>query len=179
VVTPTRTPHNVPPTLTGAATAGAVAESAHRLGQDPARLLVALHALGLAGAQHLRDDRVPVELQGRPDREEQPSVLAPAAGHARPLRFVELHHARRGEPEQPADLLRHLLEHATRRRVGGDQGCDPAQRRLLVSERALGLLGGHECSRGAPTLGRHRREQERRQGRGRDEQLCRQQAVGE
>ena len=82
-------------------------------------------------------------------------------------------------PEEPADLLGHLLEDATRRHSARDERGDSAQRRLLVRERALGRLARRERFARPRALGGHGREHQRGERRDGDEQLRRQQAVGD
>ena len=84
-----------------------------------------------------------------------------------------------GMPEEPRDLLGHLPEHAARRRSARDERGHPAQRRLLVRERALGRLARRERRARPRALGGHRREHQRRERRDGDEQLRREQAVGD
>ena len=60
-----------------------VAEALQRLGERPACVLVAIDPLRAAGAQHLRDDGVAVQVDRAADREAQRAVLAPAADDRR------------------------------------------------------------------------------------------------
>ena len=106
-------------------------------------------------------------------------MLAPRADDGGGARAVVVHDVRAGQPEQAPDLLGHLLEHAARRRVAGHERGDPSQRRLLVGERALRRLCRRQRARRAGALGGHRGEEQRRDRRGRDEELRREQAVGE
>jgi hypothetical protein len=95
------------------------------------------------------------------------------------VRAVVLHDARDRERQQPAHLLGHLPEHTTRLGVLGDERRDPAQRRLLVGELALGRLGGGQRAGGPSPLGGDRGEQQRGEGGRGDEELRREQAVGD
>ena len=61
---------------------GAVAGASQGLGQAPARFVVALHALGGARAQHLRDDRVAVEVERR--RPPATAACRPRSNRRRP-----------------------------------------------------------------------------------------------
>ena len=61
----------------------AVAGALQRLGEVPARVLVAVHALRAAAAQHLRDDGVAVEVERAAEREAERAVVAPAADDRR------------------------------------------------------------------------------------------------
>ena len=159
---------------------GAIPKASDRLGQGAAHLLVALHALRVAGPHHLRDDRVAIELELDTDREPRRAVLAPSADDRRRMRFaVVLKHARARESQQTPDLFRHLLEHPARRGLAGDEGRHPPQSRLLVGERALSRVGGRQRPGCARALGGHRGQHEGRDRRRRDEELCREQAVGE
>ena len=158
---------------------GAVPGAPQGLGQAPARFVVALHALGGARAHHLREDGVAVEVERRPHRQQQPAVLAPTPDDRRPARTVVLDHGRAGQPQQAPDLFGHLLEHAARRRLRGHERCDPAQRRLLVGQLALGRLADPQRPGRPGALGGDRREQERSDSRGRDEELRCEQAVGD
>ena len=149
------------------------------LGQVPARVLVALHALRLAAAQDLRDDGVAVEIERARDGKARLAVLAPAADDRRRAVAVVAHEARARHAQQPRDLLGHLLEHAARRRSAGHERGHSAQRRLLVGERALGRLALRQRRRRTRALGGDRGEHQRGERRDGDEQLRRQQAVGD
>ena len=63
--------------------------------------------------------------------------------------------------------------------LSGDERGDPAQCRLFVGERALSGLGARQRPRRACALRGHRGQDERGDRRDRDEQLRREQAVGE
>ena len=69
---------------------GAVPGLSQCLSEAAARLAVALHALGGACAEHLRDDGVAVEVERRAHRQPRPAVLGPTADDRRRMRAVVL-----------------------------------------------------------------------------------------
>ena len=141
--------------------AGSVADASHGGRERPVHLLVALHALRLAAADHLRDEGVAVEVELRADRKARRAVLAPGADDGRRARSVELHHVRPGEAQQSPDLFGHLLEDSAGRRLAGDKRRDPAQCRLFVGERTLSRLGARQRACDACALRGHRGQDER------------------
>ena len=148
-----------------------------QVGGDVARVADGLvgirHAARLARAVHL-DERgvLGAELDRRPDREEQPPGLAPAAHDADPAGVVVAHERRRGHAQGARGLAHDLAEDARGVGLGDDERRDAAEGRLLLREPARrglarGALGGHG--------GEHHRGQ---RGHG-QEQLRREQAVGQ
>ena len=108
-----------------------------------------------------------------PTRQPQPAVRAPTADHRRGARIrVVAGEARPGHAEQLRDLLGHLLEDAPRRRRG-------RRRAWRRGARRPARLRARAWSLRLRALGRHGRQQERGERRGGDEQLGREQAVGD
>ena len=125
---------------------GAVAGALQLLGERSARVRV-LRALRAAAAQHLRDDGVAVQLDRAHRRAVAAAVVAPAA-HDR-CRAGARRSARRSPPARPAAARPPWSPARTRGSAcrAGDERGDPAQRGLLVGERAL---GSPRCRRPPP-----------------------------
>ena len=159
---------------------GPVAGAPQRGGQRPARTLVAVDARG--GAACARPARATVSLSMSSRRPTGKlggpfSLHAPTTVTVRAPSYWTMFAP--GSPSSRADLFGRLLEHPARRRLAGHQRRHPAQRRLLVRQRALRRLGGRQLARRADPLGGHRGEQQRGDRRDGDEELRREQAVGE
>ena len=157
----------------------AVAGARERRGELTGRLVVAVHARGVARADDPREHRVAVDVELRADREARLSVLAPRADDGGRAHPVVLHHVGAGQAEQAPHLLGHLLEHPAGPRVARHERGDPAQRGLLVGQLVLGRLGRRQRPGRAGALGGDGGEQQRRDRRDRDEELRREQAVGQ
>ena len=156
-----------------------VAGALQRLGEESAGLLVAVDALRAPTTKHFRDDCVTVQIERAAQREAELAILAPPTHDRRGTSAVVAHDACSGDGEKPGHLLGHLTEHAARLHSARDQRGHSAQRRLLVGKRTLGRLARGQRRTGQRALGCLRREHQRRERRDGDEQLGRQQTVGD
>ena len=153
--------------------AGAVADAAQHRGEGPARLVVALHALRAAAAGDLRDQRVAVEPQRRADREARRAVLAPGADDRRAYRGPSscITFAPGSPSRRPTSSVT-----ASKTRLGdGSPATSVATRRSAACSSASARCAASARVRSAVTAA----EDERGDRRGGDEQLRRQQAVGD
>ena len=135
---------------------GTVSGASHRLSQPPACLVVALHPVGSAGAQHLARTVSPSSStdvrtgkRSLPFSLQPPTTVAVCASRYRTTVAA-------GSPSSRPTSLRHLLEHAARRRLRGDERGYSSAGPQLIGQRALGRLAGRQRLGRPGALGGHR-----------------------